>query len=158
MTQKTFILFFLLLLLGGCVNSNNTNCNNGKQSFCQSLDTTAFNVEDFSEFIKKFHSDTLFQQHRLSKVVTGYNSDDDTLFENNDSIMNYSWTAQELIIYLKWINEDKIKSEYETTITIVSDSVITEKIYIPQSSCFYDLKFSTIEEKWFLTDLIVNTL
>lgn len=158
MKQKTFILFFLFFV--GCTNFNRTNCNKGSQSYCQSSDSIASEIEIFSDFIEKFHSDTLFQQHRLSETVTGYNSDNDTFLENdgNDYVIDYPWDVQELLIYLQWINEDKTKSEYKTSIISVSDSIIIEKIYIPQSSNFYDLKFSILKGKWFLINLIVNNM
>lgn len=78
--------------------------------------------------------------------------------DDSDSAMEYTWTTLNLKVYLQWINEDKGKPEYETTIIKNTDSSVTEKIFIPQSSSFYELKFSLTEGKWMLNELIVNQL
>lgn len=38
--------------------------------------------EAFEDFIVRFHHDSVFQRSRLAKVITGYNSDEDPMYNS----------------------------------------------------------------------------
>lgn len=124
-----------------------------------SLEEDTHVPEDFNEFIERFHSDTVFQQQRVVDEVTGFFPNEyieDVLIASDTIIHSSIWDKQELHLKLKGINYDREQPEFETLITVKSDSVITEDVYIPATSFYYFLEFSLIENKWVLTWLGEN--
>ena len=117
--------------------------------------------ENFLDFIEKFHGDTLFQKRRVAEVISGYNSNDDEIYlddESSEKTTQYAWDRDEAISYLIFLNYERIKPEYEISFDIKSNCNAVEDIVIPQSSCFYSLGFSLINCEWILTSLTVNEL
>lgn len=149
-----------IIILNGC---SNTGCKAKgeiaiEQSQSEKMDTAS---EDFSEFIERFHHDTIFQQQRITDVVTGFNSDDyeidpesdDT--EEDDTSYVYIWNKRDLIRYLHYTNYAIYDSTYERKISINNDSItMSESLEEPESSCFLTLTFSKNNGKWFLTGFV----
>lgn len=149
---------FVFILLSGCGYGSSDSCNNNLIQQDEMNNNEDIQPEDFSQFIARFHSDTLFQRQRLSDSLV--------LFDPNIGVqvppdgdkydVSYSWTQNDVIINLLEINNNKQNPKYRTELMCISDSVICENIFVPESNRVYLLEFSKVERKWFLTQLIVN--
>lgn len=114
--------------------------------------------EDFSQFIERFHSDSLFQQQRLSESLVLFDSKIEVQVPpgGDKYDASYSWTQNDVIINLLEINNNKQNPQYRTELMCISDSVICENIFVSESNRVYLLEFSRVGRKWFLTQLLVN--
>lgn len=114
--------------------------------------------EDFSQFIARFHSDTQFQQQRLSESLVLFDSQKEVQVPpgGDKYDASYSWTQNNVIVNLLEVNKNKPNPEYHTELMCISDSVICEKIFVPGSNRVYLLEFSRVGSKWLLTQLLVN--
>ena len=82
---------------------------------------------------------------------------DDYVIE--DTLKNeYVWSEEDILFYMKDINEAYHNSKYKKEYKTLQNGNIEEYIYIPNSSCFYKCIFRFSEKKWYLCELIVNTL
>lgn len=115
-------------------------------------------VEDFAEFVERFHADSVFQGKRLAERVTGYDSDEEDTGDVSEDDRNYCWENRNLAVYLQWINKDRKTDEYKTEFVWKTETKVEEYIFIPESSSFYSLTFSLVDGKWMLTELVVNQL
>ena len=151
-----FISICVIVALLGCTSTNH------KTKEGKAISKTLFHEDDkegesFSNFIEKFHTDSIFQLQRINHEVKGYNSNDEEL-DDNDSIMHYLWNKSDLIYYLHMIDGAIHDTKYDCTLSSDGDSIFSETISLPQSSCFYTLDFSKIDNKWVLMNLVVNEL
>ena len=112
--------------------------------------------EDFIAFIKRFHTDTTFQQQRLCDVIHGYNNAlDSTFYDCEDTTTiyeNYIWSNDEINTYLSGLNMAVTDpaSQYTRTIVLLSDSTIAEDIYHP-SGVLYRLTFEIRKHNWVMS-------
>ncbi len=151
-----FVFFFILLT--GCGHGSADRSNNKLIQQDEMNNNEDIQPEDFSQFIARFHSDTLFQRQRLSESLV--------LFDSNIEVQvppggdkydaSYSWTQNDAIINLLGINKNKQNPEYHTELMCISDSVICENIFVSESNRVYLLEFSRVGREWFLTQLLVN--
>lgn len=114
--------------------------------------------EDFSQFIERFHSDTLFQRRRLSESLVLFDSNIEVQAPSDDDKYDASfyWTQNDVNVNLLEVNKNKQKPEYHTELMCISDSVICENIFVSESNRVYLLEFSRVGREWFLTQLLVN--
>lgn len=137
-------------------------CSINRSNIALENNTTLKYDEEFSEFILKFHSDTLFQSQRVMHDVVGYDSNKEDFSEDTDTIDCMTpisrWDDLDLKWYLDFsnqtINDTIYTVEYDTSKRLSA----IENIYIPASSCFYILEFKKIGGKWFLSRLDVHEL
>lgn len=151
-----FVFFFILLT--GCGHGSADRSNNKLIQQDEMNNNEDIQPEDFSQFIARFHFDTLFQRQRLSESLV--------LFDSNIEVQvppggdkydaSYSWTQNDAIINLLGINKNKQNPEYHTELMCISDSVICENIFVSESNRVYLLEFSRVGREWFLTQLLVN--
>lgn len=149
---------FVFILLSGCGYGSTDRSNNNLIRQDEMNNNEDIQPEDFSQFIARFHSDTLFQRQRLSESLV--------LFDSNIEVQvppggdkydaSYSWTQNDVIINLLGINKNKQNPEYHTELMCISDSVICENIFVPENNRVYLLEFSRMGREWFLTQLLVN--
>lgn len=121
--------------------------------------TAAIHLEDLSKFLDNFHTDTLFQQQRISEKIVLFDTKLKSKIKSGGKLKydaSYSWSRKDIVDDLKWINEEKIKPEYKTEIITIMNSAILERIFSTQSSREFDLEFSLEDCKWYLTQLIIN--
>ena len=112
--------------------------------------------EIFLDFVKAFHNDSTFMRARIKDRINGFNSDDYVI---EDTLKNeYVWSEEDILFYMKDINEAYHNSKYKKEYKTLQNGNIEEYIYIPNSSCFYKCIFRFSEKKWYLCELIVNTL
>lgn len=120
--------------------------------------------EGFIDFLKKFHTDTVFQQQRLNGIIRGYNGENDSLhYYYLDDIYilknNYTWDRQTVAPYLRRIDglvADTV-SQIRRYILIRSDSVTEEEFYVNDKGIISSIcTFENKGEKWFLTELFYN--
>lgn len=114
--------------------------------------------EDFSQFIERFHSDTLFQRRRLSESLVLFDSNIEVQAPSDGDKYDASfyWTQNDVNVNLLEVNKNKQKPEYHTELMCISDSVICENIFVSESNRVYLLEFSRVGREWFLTQLLVN--
>ena len=122
------------------------------------LNTENNQPEDFSQFIEKFHSDTIFQEQRLAKSLVLFDSKINVQVPHGGYKYDayYSWEDKDVITTLHRIDIDRLKPRCHTKIMHISDTVICENISDPDNNRLYFLEFSKQENKWLLTQLLVN--
>lgn len=120
------------------------------------LNTENNQPDDFSQFIEKFHSDTIFQEQRLAKSLVLFDSKIKVQVPHGGDKYDayYSWEDKDVITMLHRI--DRLKPRCHTKIMHISDTVVCENISDPDNNRLYFLEFSKQENKWLLTQLLVN--
>lgn len=106
--------------------------------------------EDFTTFIDRFHSDSVFAVSRISESVTGINTE----AEKYDSIADkysydYVWPLEEIKDDLSWFQEMRKDNEYKCEKTVKDDNA-EEHIYMPDSCIRVFLRFRLKNGKWYL--------
>ena len=151
-----FVFFFILL--SGCGYGSTDSSNNILIQQDEMNNNEDIQPEDFSQFIARFHSDTLFQQQRLSDSLVLFDSNIEVQVPSSDDKYDasYYWTKNDVIINLLEINNNKQNPQYRTELMCISDSIICENIFVTESNRVYLLEFSRVGRKWFLTQLLVN--
>lgn len=125
-------------------------------------------ILSFRHWKEVFGSPVLFIFILLSGCGYGSteSSNNNLIFDSNIDVQlpyggdkydaSYSWTQNDVIINLLEINKIKQNPEYHTELRYISDSAICENIFVPESNRVYLLEFSRLENKWLLTQLLVN--
>ena len=106
---------------------------------CFSCNFSQRKTESFNEFNTKFHSDSLFQISRINfpiegKYVEGFNRKD--------------WSLKNWQMLRKPVGEN-ISKEFQIS-TKISDSIVIEKIWNPNSGFHTEIRFKAIKGKWYL--------
>lgn len=96
--------------------------------------------ENFDEFNKKFHSDSLFQVSRVDFPIEGKHV---TGFEQ------HNWTRKNWQFQAVPVAEKSEIEEYNHTL-VKTDTLITERFWIPNSGFEVERQFKLIRNKWFL--------
>ena len=159
--MKNYIyIFTITCLLSCCTYFKNDEKKNITKKNKDFNTTKKLTNESFSDFITQFHRDSVFQIQRVAQEVTGFNSDyeESSIEDETDSITNFSWGKGDLIYYLNSANKAINDSMYTVSYKLDSEDSATEKIYIPQSSCFYILSFSKINGHWYLSEFVYNEM
>ena len=142
------LLFVFVSMIVSC------SANNNKESELV-LESSAENKrliegEDFTAFIDRFHSDSIFAVSRISESVTGINTE----AEKYDSIADkysydYVWPLEEIKDDLSWFQEMREDAEYKCDKT-VKDNCAVERIYMPDTCIRVLLRFRLKDGKWYL--------
>lgn len=104
---------------------------------CQKKENTYF--EDFSEFNKKFHSDSIFQMERIKFPING-----ELITRNGIE----KWNKANWKILKKPFGAEVLSGlDHETSL---EDDSAVEKISLPDGSLSYETKFEIKDNKWFL--------
>jgi len=96
--------------------------------------------ENFEEFNKKFHSDSLFQVSRVDFPIEGKHI---TGFEQSN------WTRKNWQFQAIPVAEKTEIGEYQHSL-VKTDTLITEKFWIDNSGFEVERQFKLINNKWFL--------
>ena len=104
---------------------------------CQKKEKNSF--EDFSEFNRKFHSDSIFQMERIKFPIDG------ELTTRNGK---EKWSKENWKILKKQFGAE-VLSGFDHN-TELKDNIATEKISLPDGSLSYETKFEIKDKKWFL--------
>lgn len=96
--------------------------------------------ENFDEFNKKFHSDSLFQVSRVDFPIEG---------KHIYGFEQYSWTRKNWQFHAIPVQEKSEIEEYQHTL-VKTDTLITERFWIPDSGFEVERQFKLIKNKWFL--------
>lgn len=115
---KLFLLFFIFV-----------NCNQNNK-----ID------EEFYNFDKRFHSDSILQMSRITFPLKG---------NIVDGFEKKNWSEKEWQI-LKHSVTEKIEEKDFKKQTSFSDSLVTERIWIENSGFSFERHFKKINGKWFL--------
>lgn len=125
-------------------------CNNGKkvestnQGLIESENKTSKQklevAENFEEFNKKFHSDSIFQVSRVDFPIEG---------KHVSGFEQYNWTRKNWEFLAIPVSEKTEIGEYEHSL-VKTDSLITERFWIPDSGFEVERQFKLIDNKWFL--------
>lgn len=120
-------------------------CNKGKKIEKSGLENPSKKVEkklaeNFEEFNKKFHSDSIFQISRVDfpiegKYVSGFDQ--------------HYWTKKNWEFQIIPVSEKSMSEEYLHSL-VKTDSVITERFWIQDSGFEVERTFKLINNKWFL--------
>lgn len=126
------IIFIVIILTFSCRETLKTEQEDKGQELNES--------ENFYNFYKNFHQDSLFQMSRISFPLPGINTDEMTVEDTT-----YYWHQHKWIMHHE-VNESQFKIERD-----VSDILVTEKILTEDPGFFIERKFESIDGKWFLT-------
>lgn len=97
-------------------------------------------VESFEEFNKKFHSDSVFQVSRVDFPIEG---------EHVSGFEQYNWTRENWQFHTIPVAEKMEIGEYQHSL-VKTDTLITERFWIPDSGFEVERQFKLIKGKWFL--------
>lgn len=96
-------------------------------------------IEDFHQFYLQFHSDSVFQMERIQFPLEGGIYDD-------DKVQRWSKKNWQLIKYTVFeVDTSQFKVLFDKT-----DTLVNERIYIPNSGFDFHCKYKLINGKWFL--------
>ena len=123
---KLFLLFLILI-----------NCNQKNE-----ID------EEFHDFDKRFHSDSIFQMSRITFPLKG---------NIVDGFEKKNWSEKEWEILRTSVTEKTVEKDFKKQ-TIFSDSLVTEKIWIENSGFIFERHFKKIDGKWYLVFCEDNNL
>jgi hypothetical protein len=112
-------------------------CDTGNQKRNNSSKTSSF--ENFDEFYKKFHSDSLFQISRIKFPLAGKKVDG---FEEIKWTKK-KWSLMKTMIYD--IDTTVFKTEYKK-----SSKEFKQKIWLENSGFNTEYRFKVIHNKWYL--------
>ncbi|MFC0779113.1 hypothetical protein [Flavobacterium sp. HJSW_4] len=96
--------------------------------------------ENFDEFNKKFHSDSLFQVSRVDFPIEG---------KHVSGFDQHEWTRKNWEFQVILVADKTEIEEYQHSLT-KTDTLITERFWIPDSGFEVERKFKLINNKWFL--------
>lgn len=131
---KLLILLFVLIA-----------CNKNKISNDSDLDFSTKkikkeSVENFDEFNKKFHSDSIFQVSRVDFPIEG---------EHVSGFEQHNWNPKNWQFQAIPVAEKTEIGEYQHSL-VKTDTLITERFWIPDSGFEVERQFKLIKGKWFL--------
>ncbi|MBO9583842.1 MAG: hypothetical protein J7574_06755 [Flavobacterium sp.] len=96
--------------------------------------------ENFDEFNIKFHSDSLFQVSRVDFPIEG---------KHIAGFEQYNWTRKNWQFQAVPVAEKSEIEEYQHSL-VKTDTLITERFWIPNSGFEVERQFKLIHNKWFL--------
>ncbi|UPZ15389.1 DUF4348 domain-containing protein [Flavobacterium humidisoli] len=96
--------------------------------------------ENFDEFNKKFHSDSIFQVSRVDFPIEG---------KHVSGFEQYNWTKKNWQFQVIPVAEKTEIEEYQHSL-VKTDTLITERFWIPNSGFEVERQFKLINNKWFL--------
>jgi hypothetical protein len=99
--------------------------------------------ELFDEFYQFFNENTSFQKTRIKYPIPGEFFDGT---RTNTENINYMWTEKDSLAY----NTFGLDSTYKLERPIVTDSLVVEKVFIPNSGFQMRAHFKKISGRWFL--------
>ena len=157
----TILIGIIIIFAYSIIHANNSKSiipNKETSLLKMALNTENNQPEDFSQFIEKFHSDTIFQEQRLAKSLVLFDSKINVQVPHGGDKYdaNYSWENNDVITILHRIDIDRLKPRCQIKIMHISDTVICEKISDSDNNRLYFLEFSKHGDKWALTQLLVN--
>jgi len=141
------ICFLFLILFSSC-NKNKVSEDSASeiqpQNSEQALDTVSAKknivVENFEEFNKNFHSDSLFQVSRVDFPIEG---------KHVSGFEQYSWNRKNWQFQAVPVAEETEMGEYQHSL-VKTDTLITERFWIQDSGFEVERQFKLIGNKWFL--------
>ncbi len=95
--------------------------------------------EDFNQFYLQFHSDSGFQMERIHFPLEGGSYDNEKEMKWN----KMNWQQIKYTVYE--VDTTQFKVEFNLT-----DTLVNERIYIPNSGFDFQCKYKLIDGKWFL--------
>jgi len=141
------ICFLFLILFNSC-NKNKVSEDSASeiqpQNSEQGVDTISSKkniiIENFEEFNKKFHSDSLFQVSRVDFPIEG---------KHVSGFEQYSWNRKNWQFQVIPVAEETEIGEYQHSL-VKTDTLITERFWIQDSGFEVERQFKLIGNKWFL--------
>jgi len=108
---------------------------------CHSLkkSQTANHSEDFNQFYFQFHADSIYQLERIKFPLEGRR------YDNDEEIRWSRKNWQQLKYTVYEVDTNQYIVEFD-----VSDTLVFERIYIPNSGFDFQCKYKLIDGKWFL--------
>ena len=95
--------------------------------------------ESFSDFDKRFHSDSIFQMSKIHFPPYG---------KFIDGFTKKKWSSENWEMMKTPLSEKESEIDFKEK-TIVTDSLVIEKIWIQHSGFKYERHFKNINGKWF---------
>ncbi|POY38078.1 hypothetical protein C3L50_12445 [Flavobacterium alvei] len=96
--------------------------------------------ENFEDFNRKFHSDSIFQLSRINFPIEG------KLIEGFEK---QNWTSKNWELMKIPVSEKSLLPKYKHSVR-KTDEVVVEKFWIDNSDFLVERKFKEIDGKWFL--------
>jgi len=149
--KKNICLFSLFILLFTWIGCGNNTANSKNGVVVENItDSIKGKDECFIGFLKRFHNDSVFAMSRLCDTILGINTDTHEFDSiKDDFVMDTIWCVDSIPNYYSFLNKfkntDDVVVEYDSTTIPVQ-----EYMYIPESSCFIKLRFTSKNHKWFL--------
>ncbi|MBB4801957.1 hypothetical protein HNP37_002018 [Flavobacterium nitrogenifigens] len=138
--SKQIVILIVLVLISCNGNKDKANVKSQKDSAEKDLVKTKIQSENFEDFNKKFHADSLFQVSRVDFPIEG---------KHISGFEQHEWTRKNWQFQVIPVAEGTEIGEYEHSV-VKTDSLVTEKFWIPDSGFEVERQFKLINNKWFL--------
>lgn len=138
MKYSTVIFFFLSVIFISC-KENKIQQKSKSDSTVKKLEKSE-PAENFDEFNKKFHSDSVFQVSRVDFPIEG---------KHVSGFEQYDWNRKNWQFQAVPVAEKTEIGEYQHSL-VQTDTLITERFWIPDSGFEVERQFKLIGNKWFL--------
>lgn len=155
--RKIIPILIFVCLCFACTN-NKQNADNAGNDTINS--EALIGAEPFSEFIEKFHKDSLFAMSRVAEKTEGFDSDLVEFDSLKDDFVGGEcfWTKDEMRTDWSNINYLRtLKDEYKVKYEVKADTA-SECVYVPESDCFINIYFALKSKNWHLIGLYHNNL
>lgn len=110
------------------------------QSIISNKSSASIRLENFEEFNRQFHSDSIFQLSRINFPIEG------KLIEGFDK---QSWTSKNWELMKTPVSKKSSLPNYRHTLN-KNDNIVIEKFWIDNSDFIVERRFRIIDGKWFL--------
>jgi hypothetical protein len=138
MKYSTVIFFVLSVIFISC-KENKIQQKSKSDSSVKKLEKSE-PAENFDEFNKKFHSDSVFQVSRVDFPIEG---------KHVSGFEQYDWNRKNWQFQAVPVAEKTEIGEYQHSL-VQRDTLITERFWIPDSGFEVERQFKLIGNKWFL--------
>lgn len=136
--KKTAFAFLLIITLA--ISCNRTN------SSKETVNNETEKVESFDEFIVNFYSDTVFQQSRIIKPLTGEILE---WHETEDSVIKSNWLDRDLPFVTDFnVLKESFKNAKQTFVENKESKI--EKILVNNSGFSIEREYTLKNGKWYL--------
>jgi len=136
--KKTVFAFLIIITLA--ISCNRTNSNKG------TVDNETERVESFDEFIVNFYSDTVFQQSRIIKPLTGEILE---WHETEDSVIKSNWSDRDLPFVTDFsVLKESFKNAKQIFVENKESKI--EKILVNNSGFSIEREYELKNGKWYL--------
>jgi hypothetical protein len=160
-----FYCLFIVLFFLGCSRNHNANISENHHdttNILRSEDIIVASLEnDFKEFLDKFNNDSIFQLEsiRFPYISKYYIYDEDSYYEYiKDSIVKFIYPKNHSHLLIKEPKTNLTNEEVEMTVEYLNSCSAQVILRGMDSDLFYIFNFRNIDKRWYLIEIIDDSM